>query len=106
MPIEHKALETVFSLLAHLDMAPRSSARTDISCERCCRDRFVNHTIVRHEFSIPAVSSLATGGRARGLERSTNAHPTALERVLAAKMLKQTNCCANPRRDIWALHRD
>jgi hypothetical protein len=45
----------------------------------------VNHTIVRHEFSIPALSSLATGGRARGLDRSTNAHPTALEARNVAK---------------------
>jgi hypothetical protein len=46
----------------------------------------LNHSIVRHEFSIPALSSLATGGRARGLDGSTNAYPLAPERVLAAEM--------------------
>lgn len=46
----------------------------------------VNHTTVRHEFSIPALRSLATGRWARGLHRNTNAYPPALERVLTAKM--------------------
>jgi hypothetical protein len=32
----------------------------------------VNHTIVRHESSIPALYSLATGRWARGLHRNTN----------------------------------
>ena len=46
----------------------------------------VNRTTVRHEFSIPALCSLATGRWARGLHRNTNAYPPALERLLTAEM--------------------
>jgi ATP-dependent exoDNAse (exonuclease V) alpha subunit len=45
-----------------------------------------NRTTARHEFSIPAHRSLATGRWARGLHRNTNAYPSALERVLASEM--------------------
>jgi hypothetical protein len=46
----------------------------------------VNHTTVRHEFSIPALHSLATGRWARGTHRDTNAYPPAFERLLTAEM--------------------
>ena len=46
----------------------------------------VNRTTVRHELSIPALRSLATGRWARGPDRNTNAYPPALERLLTAEM--------------------
>src|SRR6476660_9151313 len=45
----------------------------------------VNRTTARHEFSIPAHRSLATGRWAKGLHTNTNAHPPALERLLTAE---------------------
>ena len=54
----------------------------------------VNHTTVRHEFSIPALRSLATGRWARGPHRDTNAYPPALECTHRGDA-KQTNCCAD-----------
>src|SRR5262249_15374119 len=38
----------------------------------------VNHTIVRHELSIPALRSLASGKWARGLHRSTSVYRAAI----------------------------
>src|SRR6516162_9378383 len=46
----------------------------------------VNHTTQRHEFLIPALCSPATGRRASGPHRNTNACPRAVERVLTAEM--------------------
>ena len=46
----------------------------------------VNHTTVRHEFSIPALRSLASGRWAKGLHRNTNAYPPALEPLHTAEM--------------------
>src|SRR3984957_2519511 len=62
----------------------------------------VNHTIVRHEFSIPALRSLASRKWARGLHRNTNAYRATIEFVLTAGDAKVTNCCANLRCDTQA----
>jgi hypothetical protein len=62
----------------------------------------VNHTIVRHEFSIPALRSLASGKWARELHRNTNAYRAAIEFVLTTGDAKQTNWCANLRCDVQA----
>jgi hypothetical protein len=53
----------------------------------------VNHTTVRHKFSIPARHSMATGRWARGLHRNTDACPPGPRRCEA------NNCCADPRYD-------
>src|SRR6476661_8237757 len=45
-----------------------------------------NRATARHEFSIPALRSLASGRWVRGLHRNTNACPPALERLLIAEM--------------------
>src|SRR6516162_733378 len=53
----------------------------------------VNHTTVRHKFSIP--ETLLAGSRkvVRGLQTNTSAYPPALERTLRGGV-KQANCCA------------
>src|SRR6478672_3534599 len=53
----------------------------------------VNHTTVRHEFSIPALHSLATGRWASGPHRDTDAYPTSARTHRGDA--KQTNCCAD-----------
>ena len=53
----------------------------------------VNHTTVRHEFSIPALHSLATGRWASGPHRGTDAYPTSARTHRGDA--KQTNCCAD-----------
>src|ERR1700689_3719207 len=56
----------------------------------------VNHTTVRHGFSIPALCSLATGRWANGLHRNTNSYPPALERVLIAGMRSKPKLLRSP----------
>ena len=51
----------------------------------------VNHTTARHEFSIPALGSLASRRWTGGLCRNTNAYRVVLKRVLAAEMRRKTN---------------
>jgi hypothetical protein len=46
----------------------------------------VNHPTVTHDYSIPALCSLATGRWANGLYRNTNEYLPALNRVLTAGM--------------------
>src|ERR1700733_1756815 len=53
----------------------------------------VNRTTVRHEFSIPALRSLATERWASGPHRDTNAYPTSARTHRGDA--KQTNCCAD-----------
>ena len=53
----------------------------------------VNHTTVRHEFSIPALHSLATGRWASGPHKDTDAYPTSARTHRGDA--KQTNCCAD-----------
>src|SRR3984885_1402193 len=53
----------------------------------------VNHTTVRHEFSIPALHSLATGRWASGPHGDTDAYPTSARTHRGDA--KQTNCCAD-----------
>src|SRR6202167_6003450 len=60
----------------------------------------VNHTTVRHGFSIRALCSLATGRWASELHRYTNSYPPALERIFTAEM--RSKLLADPRCDIWA----
>jgi hypothetical protein len=49
----------------------------------------VNHTIVRHGFSIPKPRSLATGRWARGLHRNTSGYRAAIEFVLTSARLRR-----------------
>ena len=55
-----------------------------------------NYTIVRHEFSIPALRSLANGRWARGLRRNTSAYRAAIERLLAAEMRSKPTVADDP----------
>jgi hypothetical protein len=87
MPIEHKPHRASSMALAHLD--GYSTKRSNRHFLRAMLSRSissVNHTTLRSEFSIPALSSLAIGRRARRLHRNTNAYPPAPKRVLTAKM--------------------
>ena len=105
MPIEHKAHRPSSRLLAHLNwLLDEALEQTFPASDPVAILSIVDHTIVRPEFSIPALRSLASGrwarglhklasGRwARGLHRNTNAYRAAIEFVLTAGAAKQTNC--------------
>ena len=85
MPIEDKPHRASSSALAHLDGLPtKRSNRHFLQATLSRSISSVNRTTVKHEFSIPALRSLATGRWAR-LHRDPNAYPPALKRVLTAK---------------------
>ena len=80
MPIEHKPHRASSRALAHLDgLLDEALEQTFPASDAVAIDIDVNHTTVRHEFSIPALHSLATGRWASGPHRDTNAYPPALE---------------------------
>jgi len=93
MPIEHKAHRPSSRLLAHLNwLLDEALEQTFPASDPVAILSIVDHTIVRPEFSIPALRSLASGRWARGLHRNTNAYRAAIEFVLTAGAAKQTNC--------------
>ena len=69
MPIEHKTRRLSSRALAHLDgLLDEALEQTFPASDAVAIDfERVNHTTVRHEFSIPALHSLATGRWAKGL---------------------------------------
>ena len=92
MPIENNPHRASSSALAHLDwLLDQAPIRHFLRAMLSRSISSVNHTIVRHEFSIPALSSLAIGGRARGLHRNTDACPPRPRRCEA------NNCCTTPK---------
>jgi hypothetical protein len=96
LPIEHKPHRASSRALAHLDGLLDEALERRATLSRSISS--VNHTTLRSEFSIPALSSLATGRRARGPHRNTNACTPVLERLL---ITEQTNCCADACCNIW-----
>src|SRR6516225_6190224 len=88
MSIEHKTHRLSSRALAHLDgLLDEALEQTFPARAMLSRSiSSVNHTTQRHDFSIPALCSPATGRWASGLHRNTNACPRAVERVLTAEM--------------------
>ena len=97
MPIEHKAHGPSSRLRAHLnwllDEALKQTFPANdpvaIDIDRESHDREAR------VFDFRALRSLASGRWARGLHRNTNAYRAAIEFVLTAGAVKQTNCCAS-----------